>query len=143
MSILDDIRLRGASARITEEMLFAEALREIESGHRRDGLWAKALADCQMQTQQAQARYLKLRVQSLRDEINFLLRESAQNSELKNNNFPNSTEASADKRTTTPSLDPINAQPSEISDLGNKVGKFLMQILIGVFLVYQIYNMIS
>ena len=48
MGIVDDIRNRGASSRITEEMLYAEALREVEQGIRRDGLWAKALAQSNM-----------------------------------------------------------------------------------------------
>jgi lipopolysaccharide export LptBFGC system permease protein LptF len=69
MGIVDDIRLRGASSRISEEVLYAEALREIEDGLRRDGLWAKALAQSNMRQEDAEACYLKLRVQSLRDEI--------------------------------------------------------------------------
>jgi hypothetical protein len=69
MGLLDDLRRRGASTRITEEVLYAEAIREVEDGVRRDGLWAKALAQSNMQEQPAQAAYLKLRVQSLRDEV--------------------------------------------------------------------------
>ncbi len=33
-----------------EERLFAEVAREIESGVRRPGLWAKALADAEMES---------------------------------------------------------------------------------------------
>lgn len=76
MGIVDDIRLRGASSRITEEMLYAEALREVEQGVRRDGLWAKALAQSNMRQEDAQAFYLKLRVQSLRDEIELVAQQA-------------------------------------------------------------------
>lgn len=77
MGLVDDVRLRGASSRITEEALYAEALREVEAGLRRDGLWAKALAKTGMRQQDAQAYYLELRVQSLRDEIDLVVQDAA------------------------------------------------------------------
>ena len=45
MGIIDDILRKNADDRLAEEMLYAEAIREIEQGVRRDGLWGKALAD--------------------------------------------------------------------------------------------------
>ena len=69
MGILDDVRLKGAAYRVSEEALYAEALREMESGLRRDGIWAKALADSNMDREIAAARYIKLRVKSLKDEV--------------------------------------------------------------------------
>lgn len=73
MGIFDEIRARGAAYRLTEEALYAEALREIESGERRDGIWAKALAESDMDQGKAGAKYIRLRVQSLKDEITVLL----------------------------------------------------------------------
>lgn len=75
MGIVDEIRLRGVSSRVSEEMLYAEALREVEDGLRRDGLWAKALSQSNMRQDDAMAFYLKLRVQSLRDEIQLAMEE--------------------------------------------------------------------
>ena len=49
MGLVDEIRLQGVVTRISEEMLYAEVLREIENGIRRDGLWAKALSQSNMQ----------------------------------------------------------------------------------------------
>lgn len=69
MGIIENFRARRAVSRLTDEALHAEALREVESGIRRDGLWAKALAQAQMRQGDAQALYLQLRVQSLRDEL--------------------------------------------------------------------------
>ena len=69
MGFFDDARLRGVLSRINDENLFAEALREVENGIRRDGLWAMALADSGMNQDAAKAKYLKLRVRALRDEL--------------------------------------------------------------------------
>ena len=69
MGIFDDINAKGAAYRFTEEALYAEALREIESGQRRDGIWAKAMAESDMDQGKAGAKYIKLRVQSLKDEV--------------------------------------------------------------------------
>jgi hypothetical protein len=69
MGLFDDIKAKGAAYRLTEEALYAEALREIEAGQRRDGLWAKAMAESDMDQGRAGAKYIKMRVQSLKDEI--------------------------------------------------------------------------
>jgi hypothetical protein len=69
MSIFDDVRIAGATYRLTEEALYAEVHGEIESGVRRDGIWAKALADSNMDQLKAQALYINRRVQALKDEV--------------------------------------------------------------------------
>lgn len=63
--------IRGyiASARLSEEALYAQALAEIEAGIRRDGLWAKALSSADMDTTRAHKIYIELRVKSLKDEL--------------------------------------------------------------------------
>jgi len=73
MGIFDDIKAKGAAYRLTEEALYAEALREIESGQRLDGTWAKAMAESDMDAGKAGAKYIKMRVQSLRDEISVFI----------------------------------------------------------------------
>lgn len=77
MGILDGINSAGAASRLTEEAFYAEALREIESGMRRDGIWAMAMAECDMDQARAGARYIKLRVQSLKDEMTLQLSAAA------------------------------------------------------------------
>ena len=69
MSIFDDIIGKNADDRLAEEMLYAEAMREIEQGLRRAGLWGKAIAESDGDEKKAKALYLKLRVQSLKDEF--------------------------------------------------------------------------
>ena len=66
---------QGAAYRLTEETLYAEALREIESGQRRDGIWAKAMAESNMDQGKPGAKYIKMRVQSLKDEITVFIAE--------------------------------------------------------------------
>lgn len=74
MGLFDDIKAKGAAYRLTEEALYSEVLREMESGVRRDGLWAKSLAESAMDTNKAHALYIKYRVQSIKDEAEILLK---------------------------------------------------------------------
>lgn len=83
MGITDDVRAYDGAAHLTDEVLYAEALREVEQGIRRDGLWAKALSESQMEVKKAQALYLKFRVQSLRAEFNQLIAQKSQERQLR------------------------------------------------------------
>jgi hypothetical protein len=53
----------------SDELLHAAVLREIERGERRDGLWAQALSSAQMDPKKAAAKYIELRVQSMKDDM--------------------------------------------------------------------------
>jgi len=69
MSFIDDFFKSNAEIRLSEEVIYAEVLREIEAGVRRDGLWARAIANASGNDGAARSEYIKLRVQSLKDEI--------------------------------------------------------------------------
>jgi hypothetical protein len=69
MSISDLYRKSRISSRLLEEVLYAETLRELERGIRRDGLWAKALSKCGANPEKAKALYIEFRVQALKDEL--------------------------------------------------------------------------
>lgn len=58
-----------AESRRLEESLFQQVADEIGQGIRREGLWAKALANAQGSPELARSLYIKLRVQALKDEI--------------------------------------------------------------------------
>lgn len=66
--ILKKIKRRAIADRIAEERLYEQALREIESGVRRDGLWAKAFQKSHGDNQRAKALYVEYRVRSIKDE---------------------------------------------------------------------------
>ena len=51
-----------------EEALYKRVLNEMETGIVREGIWAKALADCLGDEKKARSLYIKYRVQSLADE---------------------------------------------------------------------------
>lgn len=136
MGLLDDLRVRGAASRVTEEALYAEALREVESGQRRDGLWAKAMADSAMDIQRAQALYLKLRVRSLRDEIAVLQRLLAQVSP----DTPQVQQPAAQPLKTTPNRLAklgkwFDYQLNGTSDLGNSFAKWLGLLLLTLVVI--------
>ncbi len=68
MDIFKKLKLSAAEQRLREEALYQEALREVELGLRRDGLWAKAVANANGDASLAKSLYLKYRVQSMLDE---------------------------------------------------------------------------
>lgn len=82
--MLDDLKKLFAENRLKDEAIYAHVLAEMESGYRRDGLWAKALADAKFDEKDAKSRYIKLRVQSVKDEITLLQIEESRSKSLVN-----------------------------------------------------------
>jgi hypothetical protein len=70
MSIFEKFKTKQSVSRLAEEMLYAQVAEEIQNGIKRNGLWAKAIADAELNEDKAKAIYIKLRVQSLIDEYN-------------------------------------------------------------------------
>lgn len=68
MSFWKGLRDQAALNRLREEEIYAMALREIESGTRRDGLWAKAIIEAAGNENSAKIRYMQLLVTAIRDE---------------------------------------------------------------------------
>ena len=65
--MFDSIKRARIRARRGEEALYAAALREIEAGVRRDGLWAQAVSQASGNESRALAVYLALVVRALKD----------------------------------------------------------------------------
>ena len=61
-------KTNAAKSRLLEENLYEQVLDELKLDIRRDGLWAKALAESDGSEEKAQSVYIKLRVQSIKDE---------------------------------------------------------------------------
>jgi len=67
--LFDKLRRRSAAARLLEEQLYEQVVLELAKGQKRDGLWAKALANSDGLGEKAKALYVQYRVQSIKDEI--------------------------------------------------------------------------
>jgi hypothetical protein len=68
MNIFAKLKRKNAAARLIDEQMYEIVVEELQSGVRRNGLWAKALAKSQGDESKAKALYISYRVQSLRDE---------------------------------------------------------------------------
>ena len=64
-----DSDVSQAFDRLNEETVFAEVYREVEAGNIREGLRAQALVKSDGDSTKAKIEYMKLRVQSLKDEL--------------------------------------------------------------------------
>lgn len=62
------MRLQSALFRKGEEGLYEQAAREIQSGHRREGLWAKAQIRAKGDPYRSESEYLKLLVRAIADD---------------------------------------------------------------------------
>ena len=62
------VRLHSAADRLLEESLYERVVVELNGGQKRDGLWAKALADSNGSEERAKSLYIRYRVQSIKDE---------------------------------------------------------------------------
>lgn len=124
MGIFDDIKAKGAAYRLTEEALYAEALREIESGQRRDGIWAKAMSESDMDQGKAGAKYIRLRVQSLKDEITvFMAGLNRAASEVPKHLPPNDEDTNYEPEQSTP------------HSTSGRLQKILLALLLGVLVI--------
>jgi hypothetical protein len=66
--LFDKFKKVSAATRLQEERLYELVSQELSSGIQRDGLWARAIADSGGNEEKAKAKYIKYRVQSLKDE---------------------------------------------------------------------------
>ena len=67
--MFDKFRLNSAKARLLEEKVYEQVVQELAQGFRRDGLWAKAMAEGNGSEERAKSIYIKLRVQSIKEEM--------------------------------------------------------------------------
>lgn len=78
------LALRSAH-RLIEEQLYEQVVVELADGVKRQGLWAKAIADSEGHEDKAKSLYIKYRVQSMKDEL-ALLKETESNIGLESSN---------------------------------------------------------
>ena len=94
MDILKTLKrqIKGKAGRLQESAIYAEVMKEIQSGKRHDGIWAQAFSETEGNEKKADALYIKLRVQSLKDELKihndnlFKKKKNNQNKTISNEN---------------------------------------------------------
>ncbi|WP_312572473.1 hypothetical protein [Stutzerimonas balearica] len=84
MQLIDTLRKIFISARREDEETYSQVLKEIQSGTRRDGLWAKALANSAGDSEKAKSFYIKYRAQAIKDERKLSESTSSKNNEKHN-----------------------------------------------------------
>ena len=67
--MFEKIKLSSARARLREEKLYEKVIQELDKGFKREGLWIQALIKSDGSEEKAKLLYIKLRVQSIKDEI--------------------------------------------------------------------------
>lgn len=75
MGILDAFKGVLGNSNISDEQYYEAVARELSQGGMRPGLWTKALASCEYDEQRAKARYIQLRVESLKAEAETIRRD--------------------------------------------------------------------
>ena len=68
MSIFTSAKAKLAAQKLAEEQLYEFAAEEIAANNIRPGLWAKAIAEADGDDAKAKARYIKLRVETMKAE---------------------------------------------------------------------------
>jgi len=74
MGLLDKLKRKVettlADSRLEEELMYKHAIREMDAGLIREGLYAKALSNSPGDEEKVKSLYIKYRVQSIKDELN-------------------------------------------------------------------------
>jgi len=68
MGIFDKFKTSTAIDRLSEERLYEQVAQELKAGKKREGIWVKAMAKTGGDLNKAEALYIELRVQAIRDE---------------------------------------------------------------------------
>jgi uncharacterized membrane protein YhaH (DUF805 family) len=74
-------KLNNANAEMHEEIIYAEVFAEIQAGFRKEGLWAKALSECEGDEKKTEALYIKYRAKSLDGELKKYTKEKYKKNE--------------------------------------------------------------
>ncbi len=128
MSIFEKFKTNQAISRLTEEKIYAQVAEEIQTGILRNGLWAKAIAEAELNEEKAKAIYIKLRVQSIIDEANINHAEKIEQKEYSNQK----TAVDRDRKQTKKEIDywkeSIGTTDRELTCLNcNRTGKMLIK----------------
>ena len=97
MSIFTSAKAKLAAQKLAEEQLYEFAAEEIAANNIRPGLYAKALAETDGNEDAARARYIKLRVETMKAEHDLQDHAASQSETNRHNKTNNQLEASKDE----------------------------------------------
>jgi hypothetical protein len=115
--------------RLIEEQLYEQVVVELADGVKRQGLWAKAIADSDGHEEKAKSLYIKYRVQSIKDEL-ALIKERQRDEAGKSNESQN--------KDTQSFLDSSNSETPF-----TKVVRNISALLVTTLLIYWLFFFIE
>lgn len=128
MPMFEKFKTNQAISRLTEEKIYEQVADEIQNGIRRNGLWAKAIAEAELNDEKAKAIYIKLRVQSIIDEINLSNTVENERKEFQNKKTSTDRKTIPNKGEIDYSKDSIGTTERELTCLNcNRLGKMLIK----------------
>ena len=83
MGIFDKFKTSTAIDRLSEEKLYEQVAQELKAGKKREGIWVKAMAKTGGDLNKAEALYIELRVQAIKDEASLAKAQNKLKEELK------------------------------------------------------------
>jgi len=99
MSLTEQIKRRIGFDSTKDEVYYLKVVHELEAGIKREGLWAKALAESDGDSDKAHAKYIRLRALSLKEEDARTPKTTSQS--------PQQTAPSQSPQTTAPSTESL------------------------------------
>ena len=131
--MFEKFKTNQAISRLTEEKIYEQVADEIQNGIRRNGLWAKAIAEAELNDEKAKAIYIKLRVQSIIDEINLSNTVENERKEFQIKKTSTDRKTITNKGEIDYSKDSIGTTERELTCLNcNRLGKMLIKKKINV-----------
>lgn len=85
MGIFDKFKTSTAIDRLSEEKLYEQVAQELKAGKKREGIWVKAMAKSGGDLNKAEALYIELRVQAIKDEASLAKAQNKLKEELEEN----------------------------------------------------------
>jgi hypothetical protein len=145
MGLFEDYKSKRILQRLSEEQLYAIIHEELEQGIKRQGLWAKAIADSSGDERNAMANYIKLRFQSLQDELDLITKTAAANTETVRPRAQKkvSQEVKQSSANNTSSSQPQATATDSTLDLGVLMLFLLVAAIIGLFIYFALPSLFS
>ena len=129
MGIFKNFKHNSAVDRLNEERIYEIVINEIKSGKRREGIWGQALEKANGDLKKTEANYIKLRVQSLKDEFE-IQRNKERDRQLKKDEIAKLTKEIKKKNQNKPFKKPSNG----LQNIGFiKYANLMAFILFGTF----------